>query len=114
MTLIPLAAISDIPPNTPRSFNANGRRIIVVNLDGQFHALDDLCPHLAVPLSRGEIKEGCIVCPGHGSAFNLQTGQAERWVGKSITWLTRLTEGKAENAHCHKLHIEEGQLFVEL
>jgi nitrite reductase/ring-hydroxylating ferredoxin subunit len=109
-----LAATSEIPPNTPRSFNANGRRIIVVNLGGQFHALDDLCPHLAVPLSRGEIKDGCVVCPGHGSVFNMQTGEAVRWVGKSITWLTRLTEGKAENARCYKLHIEEGQLFVEL
>jgi nitrite reductase/ring-hydroxylating ferredoxin subunit len=109
-----LAATADVPINTPRGFDANGRRIVVVNLDGQFFAMDDLCPHLAVPLSRGEIKDSCIVCPGHGSVFNLQSGEAVRWVGKSITWLTRLTEGKAQNARCHKVLVEDGHLFVEL
>jgi nitrite reductase/ring-hydroxylating ferredoxin subunit len=114
MARYPVGPVSDVPLNTPKSFNANGQRVVVVNLDGQFYALDDLCPHLAVPLSRGEVKDGCIVCPGHGSVFNVSTGEAVRWVGKSITWLTRLTEGKIENAHTHKVSVEDGQIVVEM
>jgi nitrite reductase/ring-hydroxylating ferredoxin subunit len=109
-----LAPIADVPANTPRAFEAGGQRIVVVNYEGKFYALDDLCPHLAVPLSRGEVNNSCIVCPGHGSVFYLETGQPTRWVGKSITWLTRLSEGRPQSAMCHRLTVEDDQLFVEL
>ena len=114
MTRYPLARIADVPANTPKAFEAGGQRIVVVNYEGKFYALDDLCPHLAVPLSRGEVRDACIVCPGHGSVFNLETGQPTRWVGKSITWLTRLSEGRAQSAKCHRLLVEDDQLIVEM
>lgn len=109
-----LAATADIPTNTMRAFQVGGRRVLVVNLEGNFHALDDLCPHLAIPLNRGDLKEGCVVCPGHGSVFDVKTGQVTRWVGKPVTWLTRLTEGRPVNAKAYKLTIEDGQVTVEL
>src|SRR5689334_17037924 len=98
MPLYHLAAAADVPPNTMRAYSVAGRRVLVANVEGQFCALDDLCPHLAVPLSRGELQEGCVVCPGHGSVFDLRSGEAKRWVGKPLTWLARLSEGKPSNA----------------
>jgi nitrite reductase/ring-hydroxylating ferredoxin subunit len=109
-----LAPIVDVPANTPCASEAGGQRIVVVNYEGKFYALHDLCPHLAMPLSRGEFNHSCIVCPGHGSVFNLETGQPARWVGKSITWPTRLSEGRPRSAKCHSLLVEDDQLFVEL
>ena len=114
MSQFQLAAATEIPANTMRAFEAGGRRVLVINLDGSFHALDDLCPHLSVPMSRGELKDGCVICPAHGSAFNVRTGSAMRWVGKPATWLTRLTQGKPCNAHVYKLLVENGQLVVEV
>jgi nitrite reductase/ring-hydroxylating ferredoxin subunit len=109
-----LAAAADVPPNTMKAFSVAGQRVLVANVDGQFCALDDLCPHLAVPLSRGELAEACVVCPGHGSVFDLHTGAAVRWVGKPLTWLARLSEGKPANARTYKLKLEDGQLLAEL
>jgi 3-phenylpropionate/trans-cinnamate dioxygenase ferredoxin subunit len=109
-----LAAAADIPPNSMRAFEVGGRRILVVNLDGSFHALDDLCPHLAIPLSRGELKDGCVICPGHGSVFNVKNGTAIRWVGMPITWLSRLIRGRASDARVYPLQVENDQLLVEL
>lgn len=109
-----LAAAADIPANTMRAFEVGGRRVLVVNLDGSFHALDDLCPHLAVPLSRGELQDGCVVCPGHGSVFDVRSGEAKRWIGKPITWLTRLIQGRPSNARVYQVLVEDGQLLVEL
>jgi nitrite reductase/ring-hydroxylating ferredoxin subunit len=109
-----LAAAADIPVNSMKAFPVAGRRVLVVNLDGAFHALDDVCPHLAVPLNRGDLKDGCVVCPGHGSVFDVRTGGVKRWVGKPVTWLTRLTEGRPANARTYKLLIEDGQIVVEV
>jgi nitrite reductase/ring-hydroxylating ferredoxin subunit len=109
-----LAPATEVTPNSMRAFPVAGRRVLVVNLDGELHAFDDLCPHLAVPLNRGELKDGCVVCPGHGSVFDARTGLVKRWLGKPVTWLTRLTEGRPANAPTYKLVVEDGQLIVEL
>lgn len=114
MAQFQLAATEDIPVNSMRAFEAGGHRILVINLEGDFHALDDLCPHLAVPMSRGEIKDGCVICPGHGSTFDVKSGTATRWIGKPITWLTKMAVGKPVNARTYKTVVINGQLLVEV
>ena len=80
MARFQLAATTDLAPNTMRGFQAGGQRILVVNLDGNFYGLQELCPHLSVPLSRGQLKDGCITCAGHGSQFDVRTGQDRKSV----------------------------------
>lgn len=109
-----LASPDTVPPNSMRAFDVSGRRVLVVNLNGQFYALDDLCPHLAVPLSRGDLRDDCITCAGHGSVFNVANGEATKWIGKQITWLTRLLEGRPKNATTYPLTVTGGQLVVDL
>ncbi|MEM1007695.1 MAG: aromatic ring-hydroxylating dioxygenase subunit alpha [Myxococcota bacterium] len=47
------------------------RRIVLFrDAKGQAHALDDLCPHRQVQLSRGTVRSGCLECPYHGWQFN--------------------------------------------
>ncbi|TVL91133.1 Rieske (2Fe-2S) protein [Streptomyces sp. SAJ15] len=41
---------------------------------GELHALADRCSHLSGPLSEGEVVDGCVVCPWHGSTFRLADG----------------------------------------
>ena len=42
---------------------------------GDFHALDGVCPHQGGPLGEGRL-EGCIVtCPWHGWQFDVRDGQ---------------------------------------
>jgi 3-phenylpropionate/trans-cinnamate dioxygenase ferredoxin subunit len=48
--------------------------ILIVNLGGAFHALENRCSHAASPLAGGRIKMGRISCPLHGAIFDLRTG----------------------------------------
>jgi nitrite reductase/ring-hydroxylating ferredoxin subunit/uncharacterized membrane protein len=41
---------------------------------GEVHALAERCAHLSGPLSEGEISDGCVICPWHGSTFRLADG----------------------------------------
>jgi len=72
-----LTLISDLPPGAVRAFNVAGRRIAVFNDDGNFHAIDDTCPHEGGPLSEGIIEDGCVTCPWHGAMFELATGKEQ-------------------------------------
>ncbi len=42
--------------------------------NGQPHALEDACLHKGVALHKGEVEQGCLVCPYHGWHFD-QTGK---------------------------------------
>ena len=53
-----------------------GKRILVVNLDGQLHAWDGTCTHEEADLSTGFLIGEEVTCPLHLSRFNLLTGEA--------------------------------------
>lgn len=70
-----IAAVGDIPPGTGKAFVVEGRRIAVFNVDGRFHAIDDLCPHDQASLAEGALLGTTIVCPWHGAEFDVTTGK---------------------------------------
>ncbi|MBI4786732.1 MAG: Rieske 2Fe-2S domain-containing protein, partial [Chloroflexi bacterium] len=76
MARFQVAPVTAIAANTMRGFQVADRRVLIVNCDGHYYALDELCPHLSVPLGRGELKDGRITCAGHGSVFDVRTGEA--------------------------------------
>lgn len=52
--------------------------IMVFNLDGDFHALEDRCSHEDFELSAGEFDpaKGTIECTLHGARFDVRNGSA--------------------------------------
>lgn len=51
-------------------------RVLLVNLEGTYFAVEELCPHSGAALSEGDLYGGIVECPLHGSMFNLKTGEA--------------------------------------
>jgi nitrite reductase (NADH) small subunit len=52
-----------------------GERIVALfNVDGQFFALDGLCPHQGGPLGRGTLCGAEVTCPWHGWRFDVRSG----------------------------------------
>jgi nitrite reductase/ring-hydroxylating ferredoxin subunit/uncharacterized membrane protein len=66
--------VADLPEDTPRKVDAGGTPVVLVRRDGQICALAETCAHLGGPLSEGTLKDGSIVCPWHGSRFDLASG----------------------------------------
>jgi nitrite reductase/ring-hydroxylating ferredoxin subunit len=58
----------------------NDVSLVLVKQDGQVYALENKCPHLGLPLGRGKLVGGEIVCPFHGSRFDVRTGENTDWV----------------------------------
>ncbi|MFH1104396.1 MAG: Rieske 2Fe-2S domain-containing protein [Actinomycetota bacterium] len=51
-------------------------RFAVGNDDGECFAVTRRCRHLLADLARGSIDgEGCLVCPWHGSRYDVETGR---------------------------------------
>jgi NAD(P)H-dependent nitrite reductase small subunit len=72
---VAVARLTEIPEQSAKCVEVEGRKIAVFNLGGRFYALDDDCPHEQGPLSDGNIVGEEVECPWHGSRFNLKTGR---------------------------------------
>jgi nitrite reductase/ring-hydroxylating ferredoxin subunit len=52
--------------------------IAVYHVGSGFYACADRCPHAGAIISEGELNGGVVTCPGHGSQFEVTTGQRVR------------------------------------
>ncbi len=84
--------VSEIPPGHRKIVTINGRSIGIFNIDGQYHAIRNACPHQRAPLCMGKVtgtststkpgkyqwgKDGQIIrCPWHNWEFDLTTGKS--------------------------------------
>jgi nitrite reductase/ring-hydroxylating ferredoxin subunit len=54
--------------------SAGGHGIAVFAHDGRFFAVDNRCPHMGFPLSRGTVRDGLLTCHWHHARFDLEGG----------------------------------------
>lgn len=70
-----VASVADVPPGTGKEVMAGNQIVALFNVDGQFFALDGICPHAGGPLGEGELTGPIVTCPWHGWQFDVTTGR---------------------------------------
>ena len=76
---IKVAKASDISLGERKRVELNGERISIFNIDGEFFAINDKCPHKkTAPLIRGTLNGIGVKCPNHSYRFDLKTGECDR------------------------------------
>ncbi|WP_134703191.1 Rieske (2Fe-2S) protein [Ammoniphilus sp. YIM 78166] len=92
-----VATVEEIPTGEKKHVKIEGRSICIFNVNGDYFALRNSCPHQGAPLCEGSvggmtvcestsqgsldqlvfIKEGEILrCPWHGWEFDIKTGKS--------------------------------------
>lgn len=69
-----LAAAAEIPEGEGREFAIEGRIVAVFRVNGEFHAIDGICPHAGGPLGEGRLQGAIVTCPWHGWQFDVTSG----------------------------------------
>jgi nitrite reductase/ring-hydroxylating ferredoxin subunit/uncharacterized membrane protein len=67
-------AEAELIEGQPMLVHPGGLPVLLIRLNGELLALDDRCSHRGGPLHEGEIRDGCVSCPWHGSRFRLADG----------------------------------------
>lgn len=73
---VTVAKKSDISLGTMKKVEIGEKEILIVNLDGEFYAIDDRCGHMNMSLAAGKLKGKHVTCPFHGATFDIATGKA--------------------------------------
>jgi nitrite reductase/ring-hydroxylating ferredoxin subunit len=72
---VKVAETKDIQPSNMRAVDPEGEeRICIVNLEGKYYAIGNVCTHLGGPLDEGTLEGYEVECPWHGSKFDVRTG----------------------------------------
>jgi 3-phenylpropionate/trans-cinnamate dioxygenase ferredoxin subunit len=75
MNRVRVAALKDLPDGRGVRVDAAGHRVAVFRLGNDVFAIGDRCSHAEASLAEGEVFEGAVECPRHGSEFDLVTGE---------------------------------------
>ena len=89
----------DLPENGMSQVSLNGANVLLSRVsDGRICAISSVCSHFAGPLAEGEREGDMVICPWHGSSFDLCTGQAKDGpaVFPQSRWETRVRDGRIE------------------
>ena len=73
---VKVAEVGEISPGDMKVVEVGEDQILLVNVEGNIHACDDICSHAYASLSEGDLNGDEVECPLHGSAFNVVTGEA--------------------------------------
>jgi len=74
--------IQELNLGEKKKFKLKEKEILLIN-EGEIYAIENLCPHMDLPLDIGQITEkATILCPYHKSEFCFKSGEVKKWVGK--------------------------------
>lgn len=70
-----VVAVEDLNPGEHMLVEVEDADIVLINLDGKFYAIEDVCTHDGSEISSGCLVDGSIECPRHGARFDVKTGE---------------------------------------
>jgi 3-phenylpropionate/trans-cinnamate dioxygenase ferredoxin component len=74
MKIVEVSKIEAIPVGSMKMFAVEGQEILVVNLGNKYYALSNRCTHAGGDLSKGRLEGNVVICPRHGSHFDVTNG----------------------------------------
>ena len=75
-SFVKIAEMSDVGPGTGKVVVVDGNEIALFNIQGQYYAIHNTCPHRGGPLGEGYIDGNVVTCPWHGWEFDVTTGES--------------------------------------
>ena len=97
---ITVARVGDIPPGQGATFTVGERLVAVFHVDGNYQAIDDLCPHMGASLGAGMLEDGVVTCPWHAWRWDVTTGAN--------------INNPAVKVACYTITEQDGNLFVDV
>jgi 3-phenylpropionate/trans-cinnamate dioxygenase ferredoxin subunit len=95
---VALGQAEDLEEGGMGAFDVQGTTIAVANVAGAFHAFDDTCTHQQCSLAEGDLEGSTVICPCHGSEFDVESGAVLRGPATEpvATYEVRLEDGNLE------------------
>ena len=116
-----LCSLDEMPEGDIKAFTVNGVHLAVFRYNAEFFAVDNRCPHMGYPLSKGSVKDGILICHWHHWQFDLRTGGCFLGGGDDVkSFPMEVSDGKLyvglakdESEDTRRRMIERGQKALQ-
>jgi len=71
---VEVGSADQLQPGQRKLAFVDGRSIVLFNVGGAIHAIENSCPHNGASLAGGRLEGTLLQCPAHGLTFDLATG----------------------------------------
>jgi 3-phenylpropionate/trans-cinnamate dioxygenase ferredoxin component len=89
-----VGGIDDLRPGACVSFELpDGNEVAVYNVNGEYYAMENSCPHQGAPLSEGIVCGHVVECGLHGWQFDVRTGECLTVRERIQTFPVKIEEG---------------------
>jgi 3-phenylpropionate/trans-cinnamate dioxygenase ferredoxin component len=102
MAKVVVGKTSEIPQGKMSHTTAGGKEVLVVNIDGSYYAINNICNHAGAELHEGELSGKELTCPWHGAKWDAMSG--------NLIWFPQ----KLKDLESYKVTVENDTLFVEV
>ena len=96
-----LGTVDEVGPGEIKQYLVDNRFVALCNVDGEFHAFEDVCTHAFAYLSEGGMEGDRIKCPLHGALYDVRTGQP-----KSLPAVKPVPK--------HEVKVEDGSVYIAM
>ena len=79
--LVKAAKTDEVGPGSCIGVKVEGVFVGIYNVDGEYYAINNICPHLGGVLHYGFLENQVITCPLHLWQFDVRTGKCV-WPGR--------------------------------
>jgi nitrite reductase/ring-hydroxylating ferredoxin subunit len=93
-----VGSVEDVTARGCVQVSGGGHGIAVFAQEGRFNAVDNRCPHMGFPLSRGTVHDGLLTCHWHHARFDLEGGGT--------------LDPFADNVRTFPVLVEDGSVYV--
>jgi len=95
-----VGAVHDLQPGACISVELpGGDELAVYNVDGEYYATENFCPHKGAPLSEGVLCGHVIECGLHGWQFDVRNGECLTVPDKIRTYEVLVEDGLIKIIH---------------
>ena len=99
--LVTVGRVEDLPSGRGATVELkDGTELALYNINGEFYAIENFCPHRGAPLADGNLCGHTVECDWHGWRFDVRTG----------TCLTNVDGG----IEAYEVIIEDGWIKIKV
>lgn len=78
MPTVRIASTTEIQEGQMKGFTVENKKVLIANVGGKYYAIDAVCSHLGGYLPSGKLLNNLVVCPRHGTQFDVTTGKVHK------------------------------------
>jgi 3-phenylpropionate/trans-cinnamate dioxygenase ferredoxin subunit len=112
---VDIGAAGDLAPGTMKAVAVEERELLLARVGDAYYAADERCPHRGGRLSQGKLEGTVVVCPKHGSRFELSDGRVinwTKWTGMALSVAKTLKSPRPLKTY--PVQLQDGRLLVGL